>query len=264
MMLSLYDHTFPQLSQFLAEWGFAAVHAKRLWKYLYRELAVEIAAMTELPPRLLARLQAGATLGNLHATKTIVSNDGSTHKFLLNLADGEQIETVQMEYGTGETQRDAFTIHVLPPAPPKSDGPAARIALFDPPGETTALLKSLGVEARSVNADADLSGVDLLVIGKAALTADGPAPRLDRVRDGLKVVVFEQTAEALERRLGFRVAEYGLRQVFPRVPDHPILAGLGVEHLRDWRGEATILPPRLEYEPDPRRGPTVVFLDRRP
>ena len=71
------------------------------------------------------------------------------------------------------------------------------------------------------------------------------------------MIVFEQTAEVLEKRLGFRVEEYGLRQVFPRVPDHPLLAGLGVEQLRDWRGEATILPPRLKYEMRPRYGPTV-------
>jgi cob(I)alamin adenosyltransferase len=39
-------------------------------------------------------------------------------------------------------------------------------------------------------------------------------------------LVFEQAAEALEQRLGFRVAEYGLRQAFVRVPDHPAAAGL--------------------------------------
>ena len=73
-------------------------------------------------------------------------------------------------------------------------------------------------------------------MGKGALTADGPGPDLSRVRDGLKVIVFEQTADALEKRFGFRIAEYGLRQVFPRVPDHPLLAGLDAENLRDWRG----------------------------
>src|SRR5207247_4383727 len=50
---------------------------------------------------------------------------------------------------------------------------------------------------------------------------------------------------------------YGLRQVFPRVPDHPLLAGLNAEHLHDWRGEATLLPPRLEYTLRPRHGSTV-------
>ena len=62
-------------------------------------------------------------------------------------------------------------------------------------------------------------------MGKAALTAGSQAPDITRVRDGLKVIIFEQTAEVLEKRFGFRVAEYGLRQVFPRVPDHPVLAG---------------------------------------
>jgi beta-galactosidase len=113
------------------------------------------------------------------------------------------------------------------------------------------------VQSQSVEAGADLSAYDLLVIGKSALTVEGPAPDLKRVRDGLKVVVFEQTGDVLEKRLGFRVAQYGLRQVFARVPDHPVLAGIAAEHLHDWRGEATILPPRLKYEMRPRYGPTI-------
>src|SRR4029077_204101 len=43
----------------------------------------------------------------------------------------------------------------------------------------------------------------------------------------------------------------------PRVPDHPVLAGVDTEALRDWRGEATILPSRLKYTVRPRYGPTV-------
>jgi hypothetical protein len=108
-----------------------------------------------------------------------------------------------------------------------------------------------------VDAAADLTPYDVLIVGKAALTRDGPGPGIDRVRDGLKVIVFEQSPEVLEQRFGFRVAEYGLRWVFPRVPDHPLLRGLGAENLRDWRGEATILPPRLQYTMRPRYGPTV-------
>jgi hypothetical protein len=61
------------------------------------------------------------------------------------------------------------------------------------------------------------------------------------VRDGLRVIIFEQTANVLEERLGFRVAEYGLRQVFGRVPDHPLLAAVEADYLRDWRGAATLL-----------------------
>ncbi len=33
--------------------------------------------------------------------------------------------------------------------------------------------------------------------------------------------------------------------------DHPVLAGIDDEHLRNWRGEATITPPRLDYKLSP-------------
>jgi hypothetical protein len=131
-------------------------------------------------------------------------------------------------------------------------GAQPRVAVWDPQGETAALLGDLGVGFERVGPDATLSGFEVLVIGKQALTVDGPGPDLGAVRAGLKVLVFEQTAAVLERRLGFRVAEYGLRNVFPRVPDHPVLAGLQAVHLRDWRGEATLLSPRLKYELNPK------------
>ena len=150
-------------------------------------------------------------------------------------------------FSTGEVQKDVFAVHVLPALLPPLAATAAKIAVWDPTGETRALLQ----QGQRVEAGADLSAYDILVIGKGALTADGPGPNISRVREGLKVIVFEQTAEALELRLGFRVAAYGLRQVVKRVPDHPLLAGLSPENLRDWRGEATLLSPRLTYELSP-------------
>jgi beta-galactosidase len=154
--------------------------------------------------------------------------------------------TATVRFSTGETQADAFTINVLPrPAAPTV---SARIAVFDPKGEATKLLAGMGIRGQAVAANADLAGYDLLVVGKGALTPEGPGPDIARVREGLRVVVFEQTAEVLEQRFGFRVAEYGLRQAFARVPDHPLLAGLQAAHLRDWRGAATISTPRLKYE----------------
>jgi hypothetical protein len=163
--------------------------------------------------------------------------------------------TATIRFDTGETQQDALTIHVLPrpSAPPRG----AKIALLDPKGETGKVLIGLNVQFQRVDATTDLSAYDVLIVGKEALTRDGPGPDVGRVRDGLKVIVFEQTARVLEERFGFRVAEYGLRQVFRRVPDHPLLAGLAEEHWRDWRGAATLLPPRLQYTLRPRYGPTV-------
>jgi len=162
-------------------------------------------------------------------------------------------------FDTGEKQEDEFTIHILPRRSlPRAE---AEIAIFDPTGQTTESLKGMGVQGSTVDAKASLTAYDVLIVGKAALTVDGPAPDISRVRDGLKVLVFEQTPEVLEKRFGFRVAEYGLRNVFCRVPDHPALAGLQMEHMRDWQGEATILPSQLKYELNPRfnGAPTVTW-----
>ena len=162
-----------------------------------------------------------------------------------SLPPGAYEISMEVKFDTGESQKDSFAIHVLPrPAAPQV---AAKIAVFDPKGETAKLLAGMEIKTQPVEAGADLTGYDVLVVGKGALTPEGPGPDVRRVRDGLKVIVFEQTSEVLEKRFGFRVTEYGLRQVFKRVPDHPILAGLDTENLRDWRGEATILPPRLKY-----------------
>ncbi len=171
------------------------------------------------------------------------------------LKAGEYELTMTADFDSGQVQEDSFLIHVLP----KEKKPVidSKIALFDPEGETSQLLSTMNIEFDRVDARTDLSPYNILIIGKAALTLERAAPNIERVRDGLKVLVFEQTPDVLEKRLGFRVQEYGLRRVFPRVPHHPILDGLSMEHLHDWQGESTIIPPRLDYELRPRYGPTV-------
>ena len=171
------------------------------------------------------------------------------------LAPGTYELIARFRFSNGETQQDGLSIDILPlPTGLQIEG---KIALFDPEGETERLLKGMGVQCQTVGANGDLLPYDILIVGKAALSVDGPAPDISRVRDGLKVIVFEQTADVLEKRFGFRVEEYGLRQVFVRAPGHPLLTGITAESLHDWRGEATILPPRLKYEMRPRYGPTV-------
>jgi hypothetical protein len=176
-----------------------------------------------------------------------------------SLAPGVYRITAQVHFSTGETQDDSFAIHVLPTPAAVSAQP--KLALFDPKGDTAKLLKGLKVAFQVVDAKADLADYDTLIIGRNALTPDGPGPDVLGVRDGLKVIVFEQSAATLEQRFGFRVVEYGLREVFPRVPDHPLLAGLKAENLHDWGGEATLVPPRLEFTSRPRYGPTVRWCD---
>ncbi len=151
--------------------------------------------------------------------------------------------TLKADFGNGQEQDDSFEINVLPPAgsPKVKD----RIALFDPKGQTAAALKAMDVAVVPVEANTDLAPFDALIIGKGALTVDGPAPDLSRVPNGLKVLLFEQTSDALEKRLGFRTEEFGSRRMFKRVADSPVFAGLSDDSLRDWQGEATLVPSTL-------------------
>ena len=150
------------------------------------------------------------------------------------------------DFGDGVAQKDAFEVHVI--------GEAAwpivrsRVALFDPKGMTAAALSDLGVWPTRVDADADLTGYDLLIIGREALAGEARGPDIMRVDEGLKVLVFEQTYDTLVNRLGLRANVHGMRTAFARVADHPALAGVSDALLRDWRGEATLVEPYLDID----------------
>ena len=97
-------------------------------------------------------------------------------KFTLpdNLKAGQYEITLTAKFDTGEVQEDKFPIDVLPrPGKPNVTQP---IAIFDPAGMTRKMLAGLGVPLTEVKADAKPAANGLLVIGKNALTIDGPAP----------------------------------------------------------------------------------------
>ena len=96
--LNLYSLTRPQLQQQLVDWGIKPVHADRLWKYLYIDLAATLDDMPELLPALAERLRAETTLGALPIALETASGDGFTRKYLLSLPDRARIETVLMRY----------------------------------------------------------------------------------------------------------------------------------------------------------------------
>ncbi|MBN2315266.1 MAG: hypothetical protein JXM79_15150 [Sedimentisphaerales bacterium] len=173
------------------------------------------------------------------------------------LAPGKYEIRATFHFDNGETQTDHFSIDIMPRL--KTVKLDDTIALFDPNEQTRKILDDMKIHYQQVDTNTDLSSYDILIVGKSALTLGKPAPDITRVRDGLKVIIFEQTSDVLEKRLGFRTTEYGLRQVFKRVSDHPLLNGIETEHLCNWRGQATILPSRLTYEKRSGYGPTVTW-----
>jgi beta-galactosidase len=135
------------------------------------------------------------------------------------------------------------------------------VLAFDPEGETTQLLRALGVAAELW--DGELAPGRTLVIGRHALdgTATLPGSLREFVRTGGRAVVFAQDPDWLRRAMGFRVARHVSRRCFPLAAPsaHPVVAGLDAEDFRDWNGAGTLVPETwggLEDDPDrdPRYG----------
>jgi len=166
---------------------------------------------------------------------------------LPNDANGTYALAAEADFGAGGKQADTFALHVLP----KSTAlvvPAKRVALFDPKGMTAKLLEKVRVECERIDANADMSKYGILIVGREAVGLTTRLPDLSRVRDGLKVLVFEQSAETLSHRLGFRVNVHGLRRMFAGRFGASGLYDLEEDHLRDWRGAATLVAPHLPIE----------------
>jgi len=140
---------------------------------------------------------------------------------------------------------DRFAFKVFAPTP-KANG---QIAIYDPKGLTSAMLKALGYTVTNWQ-----RGVrpQLLVIGRETLsgTADGAAILRDLetyVRGGGRAVVFNQQPQWMREHLGLRVSHKQARRVFPLPNASPVTAGLDAEDLRDWRGHSTLLDPHPNY-----------------
>src|SRR5438105_5830367 len=90
--------TLPQLQQWLVKRGEAAFRAKQIYNWLYKQLATDFAAMTNLPQTLRARLAEEASIVPMVMRSELHSKDDRTRKILLELDDGKLIESVLMLY----------------------------------------------------------------------------------------------------------------------------------------------------------------------
>lgn len=95
---ALYDLTFDELRALLAAWGEPEYRARQLWAWLYKRLPASFDEMTDLPARLRQRLAAETVLHRLRVVAERESSDGGTRKLLLELPDGQRIESVLMSY----------------------------------------------------------------------------------------------------------------------------------------------------------------------
>ncbi len=100
---NLYDLDYAQLSELVASLGQPAYRARQIWNWLYVNPVSRIEQMTNLPQALRHELAERAALGALKPISEMHSSDGQTIKVLFELADGQLVETVRMDYDKRHT-----------------------------------------------------------------------------------------------------------------------------------------------------------------
>ncbi|HEV7298458.1 MAG TPA: hypothetical protein VGN72_03770 [Tepidisphaeraceae bacterium] len=191
----------------------------------------------------------GSKVGGSDASGTLtpgqtlfVPFEFTTPQLQQDKADG----SIEMTATIGEAeQRDTFAFRVFAPMAKRGEGNQAeqvKAFVVDPQGRSKAMLEQLGVSATEW--DRKASG-ELLIVGRGAL-ADEPALTADVeqfAKAGGRVIIMSQPPEFMRKQLGMRVSWRSQRSAFPVDGDHPVLAGLDTEDLRDWRGSSTLVKP---------------------
>ena len=96
------DMTLDRLTAYIVGLGQPKFRAKQIFKWLHQKLVTEFAQMTDQPKTLLSALAEQCTIAAPSIRRRQQSRDG-TVKYILELADGNCIETVLMRYKYGNT-----------------------------------------------------------------------------------------------------------------------------------------------------------------
>jgi beta-galactosidase len=162
--------------------------------------------------------------------------------------------TLTVTEGASVVATDEFPLQVFPVFTPEKN--TAKIAVYDPQGKSLPWLRTLGVTPVAWKPGDALTGVDLLIIGREALTPGQAMPySAQAVANGLQVLILEQKPEVWKGGFGFRTVESMPRYVFLRDTTNPMLAGLQPEDLINWRGTPGLLAEGVNAPSDVRHAP---------
>jgi len=101
--LDFYNFTRPELERWFEERGHPRYRARQLFLNVYQRGLLDFEAMTDLPKALRAELAAALDIRGPAPADRLESPEDGAVKFLWTLADGQQIESVLMQAGYGET-----------------------------------------------------------------------------------------------------------------------------------------------------------------
>ncbi|OGS28168.1 MAG: hypothetical protein A2297_09455 [Elusimicrobia bacterium RIFOXYB2_FULL_48_7] len=116
--------------------------------------------------------------------------------------------------------------------------------LIDTKGLTKKTLQALKIKfGDPALSSAKLGSGDLLIVGRESISElYKKVPDIAAlVKNGLNVLVFEQTKPDLEKYCKLYAVEASARHVFLPISGNPVTKGLSQEDLADWTGEGTLL-----------------------
>lgn len=99
---NLKDFTLSELEKIISDMGEQRFRAKQIFKWLY-DGAESYEEMTNIPKRLIEKLDEKYSVNNLKIEQKFVSRIDETRRYLLQLDDGNFVESVLMKYHHGYT-----------------------------------------------------------------------------------------------------------------------------------------------------------------
>ncbi len=102
MKINLFDLSLDELKEFVKQLGEPQFRGKQIFEWMYRG-AESFEDMTNIPKSLREKLSENSFLGGMSISEKYVSKIDETRKYLLQLNDGNFIETVLMKYEYGYT-----------------------------------------------------------------------------------------------------------------------------------------------------------------
>ena len=101
-MKNIKDYNLEELKQEIKELGEKPYRAEQIFKWIYVDRVLTFDEMTNLPKEFREKLKNNYSMSNFNIIKKQESSDG-TKKYLLDVLDGNAIESVLMKYHHGNT-----------------------------------------------------------------------------------------------------------------------------------------------------------------
>lgn len=150
----------------------------------------------------------------------------------------------EFAFSDGTKQSDQFTIHVINALVKPAF--THRVLVYDPSGDTTKELDKKGIKYTKINNLNTVDDKSIVILGRKSIKLDDQLESLiPAIRNGARLVIFEQSSEILRDRLGLRDNIHGMRSVYKASDNAPITGKLHPSVLQDWGGSATSTPPFL-------------------